>query len=179
MAKEIVVPCGNCGKKLKTDQQYIGRQGRCPKCGSIIRLYRDESGEPQGKVEQVVDSREVEAGEDALLDITVQNDVAVVTFRTSRILDQTNVQQLGDELDSLVSDHEFEKIVLNFQNIHYMSSAVMGKLVGLQKSIQSEGGELRLCNISPSIYEIFEIMRFDDLFEICDTEDDAVIDLME
>lgn len=179
MAKEIVVPCGNCGKKLKTEEKFIGRKGRCPKCGSIIRLYRNKDGEAQGDVEKVVDSREVEGDDDSLLNITMQNDVAVVAFRTSRILDQSNVQQLGDELDSLVSEHGFSKIVLNFENIHYMSSAVMGKLVGLQKEIQATGGQLRLCNISSSIYEIFEIMRFDDLFEICETEDDAVIDLME
>jgi anti-anti-sigma factor len=179
MAKEIVVSCENCGKKLKTEERYIGRKGRCPKCGSVIRLSRESDGEAKGTVEKVVERRDVEGTKDSLLEITMQDDVAVVSFRTSRILDQSNVQQLGDELDQLVEEHQFGKIVLNFNKIHYMSSAVMGKLVGLQKKVQSRGGELRLCNISSSIYEIFEIMRFDELFEICETEDDAVIDLLE
>lgn len=179
MAKNIVVTCENCGKKLKTEERYIGRKGRCPKCGSIIQLYRESDGQAAGTVDKVVDTREVQGKESSLLDISQQNDVAVVSFRTSRILDQSNVQQLGEELDGLINDHGFTKIVLNFNKIHYMSSAVMGKLVGLQKKVQSHNGELRLCNISPSIYEIFEIMRFNELFDICETEDDAVIELME
>jgi anti-anti-sigma factor len=173
------VKCENCGKKLKTEERYIGRKGRCPKCGSIIQLYRDSEGQATGSIEKVVNSRSVEGAENALLEISQQDDVAVVSFRTSRILDQSNVQQLGDELDELISKHKFKKIVLNFNRIHYMSSAVMGKLVGLQKKVQAQNGDLRLCNISDSIYEIFEIMRFDELFDICETEDDAVIELME
>lgn len=179
MAEQIIVSCDNCGKKLKTDKQFIGRKGRCPHCDSIIRLYRDEEGTTAGEVDSVIQSRKIEGDRGSLLDITMQNDVAVVTFRTSRILDQSNVQQLGDEFTSLVSDSDLKKIVLNFRNIHYMSSAVMGKLVSLQKQLDDRNGELRLCHISDSIREIFEIMRFDNLFQIHETEDDAVIDLME
>ena len=143
MAKDIVVSCENCGKKLKTEERYIGKKGRCPKCGSIIRLHRESGGDAKGTVEKVVKRRDVEGTKDSLLEISMQDDVAVVSFRTSRILDQSNVQQLGDELEELVNEHKFDKIVLNFGKIHYMSSAVMGKLVGLQKKVQSAGGELR------------------------------------
>lgn len=179
MAEQIIVSCENCGKKLKTDKQFIGRKGRCPSCGSIIRLYRDEGGGATGKVDSVIKSRKIAGEKGSLLEVTMQNDVAVVNFRTSRILDQSNVQQLGDELNDLLSNTEIKKVVLNFKNVHYMSSAVMGKLVSLQKTLDGRNGELRLCHISDSIREIFEIMRFDDLFEICETEDDAVIELME
>jgi len=175
----IVVKCENCGKKLKTEERHIGRKGRCPSCGSIIKLSRSSDGKAKGSVEQVVRMDEVGGDESSLLRITRQNDVGVVSFQTSRILDQSNVQQLGDELDALLSKHKLKKLVLNFDKIHYMSSAVMGKLVGLHKKLNEAGGELRLCNIADSIYEIFEIMRFDKLFEIRDTEDEAVIELMD
>lgn len=177
MADEIVIKCQNCGKKLVTESQYVGRKGRCPSCGAVIRLER--SGESaSGGGQQVVAVDEIQTDEDALLRITKQNDVAVVRFATSRILDQSNVQQLGDELESLVEDYGLEKIVLNFENVSYMSSAVMGKLVSLLKRVESAGGKLTLCNIEASIYEIFEIMRFDRMFDIYDTEDEAVIALM-
>ncbi len=179
MADQIIVSCENCGKKLKTEKQFIGRKGRCPRCGSIIRLYRDEDGNATGQVDSVIQSRTIESDQGSLLEITMQNDVAVVNFRTSRILDQSNVQQLGDEFNALLSNSDLNKIVLNFRNVHYMSSAVMGKLVSLHKELKSRDGKLHLCRISDSIREIFEIMRFDDLFEIYETEDDAVIDLME
>ncbi len=179
MADEIVIKCQNCDKKLVTDSQYIGRKGRCPKCGSVIRLQRTQGGKgTDGSEQQVVAVDEIETKKDSLLRIVKQNDVAVVRFATSRILDQSNVQELGDEFDSLLEEYKLDKIVLNFDNVSYMSSAVMGKLVSLLKKIQSAGGQLKLCNIEESIFEIFEIMRFDRMFDICESEDEAVIELM-
>ncbi|MFP4029068.1 MAG: anti-sigma factor antagonist [Candidatus Brocadiia bacterium] len=177
--EQVVVKCDNCGAKLKTQKKNIGRRARCPKCGSVIKLDKGKGGVPTASVETAVESSDIEGQEDALLHITRQNDVMIVNFSTSRILDHSNVQQLGDEIDALVENHNIQKIVVNFEKIHYMSSAVMGKLVSLYKTLDAAGGELRLCNISDSIYEIFEIMRFDELFDICDTEDDAVIELMD
>ncbi|MFW6189209.1 MAG: anti-sigma factor antagonist [Planctomycetota bacterium] len=179
MAKEIVIKCQSCGHKLVADSENIGRKGRCPNCGSVIRLKRAGDERPSGSEEQIVSVDAIETPKDALLRVTKQDDVAVVSFVTSRILDQSNVQQLGEEFDSLVDQHHLEKIVVNFENVSYMSSAVMGKLVALLKKVQSEGGELKLCNIEESIYEIFEIMRFDKMFDIEQSEEDAVLALME
>ncbi|MGD2174017.1 MAG: STAS domain-containing protein [Candidatus Brocadiaceae bacterium] len=178
MADEIVIKCQKCGKKLVTDREYMGQKGRCPNCGAVIRLQRGGEAKADGSEQQVVAVDEIETGKDALLRVMKQNDVAVVRFATSRILDQSNVQQLGEELDALIEEHEFSKIVVNFENVSYMSSAVMGKLVSLLKKVKSAGGELKLCNIEESIYEIFEIMRFDRMFDIYDSEDEAVIELM-
>jgi len=177
MADEIVVKCQECGHKLKTSSEYMGRKGRCPKCGATIRLQRG-SAAASGRGEQVVSVDEIETPRDSLLRITKQNDVAVVSFATSRILDQSNVQQLGEEFDRLVDDYGLAKVALNFQGVTYMSSAVMGKLVSLLKKVQAVGGRLALCAIEESIYEIFEIMRFDKMFEIFPSEDDAVIALL-
>jgi len=178
MADEIVLKCSTCGKKLKTDTKYIGHRARCPGCGSVIRISKQEDGGTDGVVEQVVQLDELPTRKDGLLKVTKQNNIAVVSFRTSRILDQSNVQQLGEELDEVVDKHKLTKIVINFHNIHYMSSAVMGKLVSLHKKVKGAGGQLKLCNILPNIYEIFEIMRFNKLFDICESEDEAVIAMM-
>ncbi|MHC4789530.1 MAG: STAS domain-containing protein, partial [Planctomycetota bacterium] len=164
--------------KLVMDKQDVGRKGKCPKCGAVIRVQRAGGGKLDGTEHQVVAVDEIETRKDALLKIHKQNDVAVVSFATSRILDQSNVQQLGEEFDELVDKFRLGKIVVNFSGVTYMSSAVMGKLVSLLKKVQAAGGQLRLCAIEESIYEIFEIMRFDKMFEICPGEDEAVIDLI-
>jgi len=177
MAEQIVIKCQACGNKLVTESQYIGRKGRCPKCGAVIRLQRGSAGRLDGTEQQVVAVDEVETRKDALLRVRKQDDVAVVSFATSRILDQSNVQQLGEELNGLVDELKLQKVVLNFTGVTYMSSAVMGKLVSLLKKVQAAGGQLRLCGIEDSIYEIFEIMRFDKMFKILATEDEAIDNL--
>ena len=176
MPDEIVIKCDSCGHKLVTESKFIGKKGHCPKCGATIRLQRPGDGAADGGQQVVVD--ELETRKDALLRVKKQNDVAVVGFATSRILDQSNVQQLGEEFDALIDQFKLSKIVVNFAGVTYMSSAVMGKLVGLLKKSKTTGGRLILCAIEDSIFEIFEIMRFDKMFEIRKTEDEAVIELM-
>jgi anti-sigma B factor antagonist len=179
MGSDIVVKCRKCGHKLRTGSEFVGKKGVCPNCGAVIRVQRTGQDRLDGTEEQVVALDDIETGPDALLRVQKQNDVAVVNFATSRILDQSNVQQLGEELDALVNAYKLRKIVLNFANVNYMSSAVMGKLVSLNKKVDGAGGELVLCNIEDSIYEIFKIMRFDKMFDIYKSEDDAVIALMD
>jgi len=178
MGKDIVVKCSKCGTKLKVDEKFLGRKSKCPNCGAVIRVTASASRAVDGTEDQVVRIDELETREGALLMIRKQDSVGVVQFTTSRILDQSNVQQLGEEFDELLDKHQLKNIVVNFQNINYMSSAVMGKLVQLYKKLKKSGGELRLTNINANIYEIFEIMRFDQLFEIRETEDEAVVELM-
>ena len=174
MAGEIIVVCDQCGHKLLADAQNIGRKGRCPKCNAVFRLQRAGDKRADGTEAQVVALEDIKTRKDALLRIQRQDSVAIVSFVTSRILDQSNVQQLGEEFDALVDQFHLDKIILNFENVSYMSSAVMGKLVALLKKVKGSGGKLRLCNIESSIYEIFEIMRFDKMFEISPSVDDAV-----
>ena len=177
MAEEIVIKCKDCGRKLVMSAQDIGKKGRCPNCGSIIRVQRSDA-RVDGSEKQVVAVDDIETRKDALLRIQKQNDVAIVSFATSRILDQSNVQQLGEEMDALVDEYKLPKIVLDFNGVTYMSSAVMGKLVGLLKKCQASKARLKLCSIEDSIYEIFEIMRFDKMFDIHKTQDDAVLALI-
>jgi anti-sigma B factor antagonist len=179
MGSDIVVKCRKCGHKLRTGSEFVGKKGVCPNCGAVIRVQSADQKHADGTEQQVVDLSELDMGPDALLNVHKQNEVAVVTFATSRILDQSNVQELGEEFDALVETYGLRRMVLNFKNVNYMSSAVMGKLVSLSKKVQGAGGRLVLCNIEENIYEIFKIMRFDKMFDIYDSEDDAVIALMD
>ncbi|MFW6044447.1 MAG: anti-sigma factor antagonist [Planctomycetota bacterium] len=179
MGEDIVISCGNCGKTLRADKKYAGRRAKCPHCGETLQLASGEQNTGPGKKGNATRVSGVDNQEHSMLGIKIRDDIAIVSFLTSRILDQSNVQQLGEEFDALVKDDRLDKIVLDFNNVHYMSSAVMGKLVGLHKKVQEADGELRLCNISQEILEIFEIMRFDDLFEICEDENEAASELME
>src|SRR2546425_1568951 len=90
------------------------------------------------------------------------NGVSIVNFVDKKILDEANIQQLGEELFSLVDGPR--KILLNFSNVEYLSSAALGKLITMNKSVQAAAGQLRLCCIHPQIYEVFKITKLNKLF---------------
>jgi anti-sigma B factor antagonist len=100
--------------------------------------------------------------------------VSVVTFADSKIIDEAEIQELGQELYDLVERDNRKKIVLNFGNVEFLSSAALGKLIGFDKRVKQHSAELILTNIRPEIYEVFAITKLTKLFQIKDDEADAL-----
>jgi anti-sigma B factor antagonist len=100
------------------------------------------------------------------LEVEEIGEVTVVNFTDRKILDEQNIQAIGEQLFSLVDESGRRKVLLNFGNVEYLSSAALAKLITLNKKLQQVGGRLVLCNIDPSIYEVFEITKLNKLFSI-------------
>jgi anti-sigma B factor antagonist len=108
------------------------------------------------------------------IDVVDVGDVCVVKFVDKRILDEQNIQTIGEQLFELVETDGKRKLVLNFENVEYLSSAALGKLINLNKKVRAVSGQLRLCCIKPDIYEVFEITKLNKVFQIHDDEQGAV-----
>jgi anti-sigma B factor antagonist len=108
------------------------------------------------------------------LEVEDIGDVTVVNFVDRKILDEQNIQIIGEQLFSLVEDSGRRKVLLNFSNVEYLSSAALAKLITLNKKLQQVNGRLVLCNIDPQIYEVFEITKLNKLFDIQAEEQTAL-----
>ena len=108
------------------------------------------------------------------LDIEDAGDVTIARFIDKKILDEGNIQIIGNQLFGLVDEDGRKKIVLDFTNVEYLSSAALGKLITMEKKVKAARGKLRLCNIRPDILEVFSITRLDKLFDIHKDEEAAL-----
>jgi anti-sigma B factor antagonist len=108
------------------------------------------------------------------LEVEDIGDVTVVNFTDKKILDEQNIQVIGEQLFSLVDELGRRKLLLNFGNVEYLSSAALGKFITLNKKLQAVNGRLILCNIDPQIYEVFEITKLNKLFNIQKEEQAAL-----
>ena len=94
-------------------------------------------------------------------------DVLVVGFKQASILDQAVIDEIGNEFgQARLEAAANRKLVVDFQAVEFMSSAMLGKLVQLHKRCKAEKVKLKLCNISNNPLEVFKITRLDKLFEI-------------
>jgi anti-sigma B factor antagonist len=100
------------------------------------------------------------------LEVVDVGDVTVVNFVDKKILDEQNIQLIGEQLFRLVDDLSRTKLLLNFSNVEYLSSAALGKLITLNKKVNGAGGKLILCHIAPNIYEVFEITKLNKILNI-------------
>ncbi len=108
------------------------------------------------------------------LDVNESASITVVRFKDSKIIDPEAIQELGQELFALVEKPQRRKIVLNFANVEFLSSAALGKLIAFEKKSKQSGAELILTDISPEIFPVFTITGLDKLFRILDREVDAL-----
>lgn len=106
------------------------------------------------------------------LRIQVENigDVAVVHFLDKKILDALCIQGIADELYRLVDLLGRKKILLNFQNVDFLSSALLGTLVYLNHKLQKVQGKLVLCCIAPKLIEVFQITKIDQIIPMVKDE---------
>lgn len=100
------------------------------------------------------------------LDIEQIGDVTVAKFTDKKILDENNIQVIGNQMFGIVEEDGAKKIVLDFSNVEYLSSAALGKLITMEKKVKMAAGKLRLCSIRPDIYEVFAITKLNKLFDI-------------
>jgi anti-sigma B factor antagonist len=101
-------------------------------------------------------------------------DVLVVQFTDAKILDDTRIQQIGKELLDMTAKAQSGKMVLNFDGVSFMSSAMIGKLVLLNKKCKTSNIDLKLCQITANVFEVFKIMRLNKVFDIHKDEERAV-----
>ncbi|MCA9143513.1 MAG: STAS domain-containing protein [Planctomycetaceae bacterium] len=108
------------------------------------------------------------------LDVSKVGGVSVVRFVDRRILDASNIEELGDELFALVEADHLKNLLLNFTGVEFLSSAALNKLIILDKKVKSSGGKLVLCDLRQEIKEVFAITRLDQLFSISNSEQEGL-----
>jgi anti-anti-sigma factor len=114
------------------------------------------------------------AASDSRLRVKRQDNVTIVEFVDRNILDEANIQAIGDEIAGLVDAEPGPKLLISFANVDHLSSAALGQLITSNNRVKNRQGQLRLADIDPQIYEVFVITRLNNLFKIHESTADAL-----
>ena len=110
------------------------------------------------------------------MDISVKYQNENVILRVSgSILGEDRIQ-LSDKIQELV-DSGGKNVVLNFQNVDLMDSVGLGMLVALRASLMRREVRLLLSNVDRSVRSLLLITKLNNVFDLYDTEDEALADL--
>ncbi len=66
------------------------------------------------------------------------------------------------------------KIVVDMQELIYISAAGVGVLMGNLREARGKGGDIKLCRMPPKIRNFFDMIGFSRLFKIYDTREKAI-----
>jgi len=108
-------------------------------------------------------------------DILQAGAALVIRFNTAALVAEETVENVGKQLLFLADKLGSGGLLLNFESVQGLGSAMLGKLITLHKRMTATGGRLALCRIHPYLYEkIFEIHRLSTLFTVYDDEQEAL-----
>lgn len=108
------------------------------------------------------------------ISIEYSGKAAIVHFTDEKILEEKDIEALQDSVNSIIEQAERINLILDFGNVRFLSSAILGLLIRISKRIYEHEGQLRLCNINPKIYEIFKITRLTKTFDIYNDIESAI-----
>jgi anti-sigma B factor antagonist len=80
---------------------------------------------------------------------------------------------LRDMVHNLIKDGN-KKILLNLHDIDYVDSSGLGELVNAFTSMRSQGGELKLLNLTKRVRSLLQITKLLTVFDIADDEATSV-----
>jgi len=88
-------------------------------------------------------------------------------------LDAHTAPNLETEFQKLVDAKKYN-IIVNFQDLSYISSAGLGVFMGFIEDIRKNGGDIKLTDMKPKIFRVFDLLGFPTLYDILDEETKAL-----
>lgn len=88
-------------------------------------------------------------------------------------LDAHTAPQLEDVLQNLINEKKF-RIVVNCKDLEYIASAGLGVFMAYIEDVRERGGDIKLTNMKPKVYNVFDLLGFPTLYDILDDEKEAV-----
>ncbi len=102
-----------------------------------------------------------------------QKDISVI--KVGGYIDTTTSSELERALDSLLKSGVF-RVIIDLKNVDYISSAGWGIFISEIKGIRERGGDLKLANMIPDVYEVFELLEFHYILKAYDSVEAAIRD---
>jgi anti-sigma B factor antagonist len=106
-------------------------------------------------------------------EIATRHARAVSVVRLRGYLDAHTAPEFEQALQVLV-DEKRMCIVVNCADLSYISSAGLGVFMGFIENIRSQGGDIKLAELTDKVFRVFDLLGFPVLFEIFKREEDAV-----
>ncbi len=68
------------------------------------------------------------------------------------------------------------QIIIDMAQVNYVSSAGWGVFVGEIKGIRERGGDLKIVQMTPEVYDVFEMLEFNKILSYYDSVEEAIND---
>lgn len=105
--------------------------------------------------------------------ISKSNNQGVSCLYLDGQLDAHTAPELEQAITDLIEAGD-NQILVNFKDLQYISSAGLGVFMAFIEDLRENDGDIKMSNMNPKVYSVFDLLGFPVLFDIVDNEDDAI-----
>lgn len=99
-------------------------------------------------------------------------DRSISEIRVDGVIDTLTAGELEEVIESLIKRGRF-RIVFDLAGVDYISSAGWGIFISHIKDVRANGGDIKLANMVPNVYEIYQLLEFDNVLQAFTSTDTA------
>ncbi len=108
------------------------------------------------------------------LNATNQDGILVVVLHTASIYEEEIIEQIGRDLNSLLTTTEINRMVVDIKAVCLITSSLIGKFVHLHRKLKKENGCLVLCGVQGHLETIFRASNLLKYFNIVSNQEKAI-----
>lgn len=92
--------------------------------------------------------------------------VRIGIVHASAVVDTESMRDFGETVVRYIEKRPGIWLLLNFENVQYLSSAAITELIRINDAVKKAGGHLQICGLSKDIYKIFKLTNMHKLLPL-------------
>ncbi|MGH9833870.1 MAG: STAS domain-containing protein [Blastocatellia bacterium] len=102
---------------------------------------------------------------------SIDNGLSIITLEG--FVDAHTAPQFENAIQSEIEAGR-NRVIVNCEKLNYISSAGLGVFMSFIEEVREIGGDIKICGLTPKVKHTFEILGFQDIFEMLDDQPTAV-----
>ncbi len=99
---------------------------------------------------------------------------ALVITPVSESLDAKDAPDFKQKVVDLILDNKSKQVVFDLGKLKFIDSSGLGAFLAVLRTLNSQGGDLKLANMSASVRAMFELVSMHKIFDIFGTTEEAI-----
>jgi anti-anti-sigma factor len=95
--------------------------------------------------------------------VQAYDNIVLVQITKDRLLDMPVINAIGAEMIGLLERYPKPSIIIDMAPVAYLSSAMVGKLIGFYKAVIQAKGRLAIAGVRADIMPLFKVTQIDRL----------------
>ena len=93
-------------------------------------------------------------------------EIAIAFVHSKQVIDSGDVTLFGDEIINFLKKRPDSHLLLNFEKVDFMSSAMLTEMLRINDMVRTQRGSLRICGLRKEMQQVFEVTKLDSIFHI-------------